>query len=367
MKASLLTRPTAKALPRNGQALELQPIYAYGDSYIASDGSGTAGNKYVERIRSYFRMGALTNHGAGGIEMSAVARRINGNTATKWVPGTKGLVVISSGNQLHYTGFTSAPAIAALTNALRSALAGVSCASKVDSVAMTKVGTWSLTSNSAYNAGSIAWSTTDGDYAEASVTVNATGKVDVVLMASDAAWAFSGSAFEIRVDGILVHTGTMESQNVKTVATEAGDGAPMVVTLSGLTPGARMIRITKIASTGTKYLYVDAFMVRSLTPPPVLLFTMPRYNWASMLATWPAYAYTMTDAELYAANAMFRSVAAEFPNVYVAETEPGFEHATMVPVDNLHLGDKGQAHFAAAGIAAAKAIPFSPGLNTGVL
>lgn len=348
------------------------PLYVYGASYEAGDIYCTPGGRAVARLAGRHRMGTVTNNALGGSGTDSMAIRALGNAATKWVSGTKALVYVDpAANSFFWGGFTTALAQAAIVNNIHALFAAFASASRVESAAATKTGAgWTQSANAAWSGGNVAVTPTTGDTIDYTVTVNATGIVDVIMAGVDPAYFFPGGPFTIYVDGVQ-YGGTYQTsgQAQDTGSTTENDGSGRyAITLTGLTPGVRVIRVKKEAQAGaTNYLWSDSVLVRSLTPPPVVALKLPALDWVSIQATWGYGGHTVTAAELAAVNAALDVEAALFPNVIVVDPGRGFDYSTMVGPDFLHPNDKGMAHYCnEVEKALQAALGWRPGLHTGV-
>lgn len=349
---------------RIGQ-VELQAMFGYGHSYMAGDGTGIAGGNYALRVQARSGAGSLTRRAIGGSGPSGIAIRAAGTAGFAYVAGTKGFVVWDGFfNTFHRTGYTTQKAKNGLIEGLRAFLAIVSASSRFEQTAMTRVGTWTLTSNAAFSGGSRHASSTSGDYAEGTVTVTAAGKVDILLSGTDdaASGIFSAGPFTVTVDGVFHSVGTASDKyNVNASVEEPALAGPYVHTVGGLTPGNHLIRITKTDNTFT---YVDAFLVRSATPPPIIVMPMIKPNFA---ATAILYAQPVrTNEERLAMNSDTRALASQFPNLFVAELDAGFSSDFMLGSDTIHLNDAGQGYYADQLEAVIRKIPFTLGFMTSI-
>lgn len=324
--------------------LEGMSLFCYGHSYLSENYENTSPANYINRLWARVRAHTLTTNAVTGSDVGSAAFRANGNGPYKYTPGTKGFVMVDAlFVQMAWTGFTSQQAKNAFASSIRSLMAALSAASKVESSAMTLHGTWSTdtTGTTFWSGGSAAYTTTVGDYAEAVVTVNATGKVDVWTLGTDPTFPFPAGNFSISVDGVVVYNGNGQSMWQDTPATENQGYGPMAVTIAGLTPGNHTIRITKGA--GASYLYVDCFLVRSVAPPPIAFAKHLPYVYTNYSGI---YGRLITETERMNLNVLVDQIAAEFPNVITVDASPGWDPVGMVGPSGIHPNDKGMSYLA---------------------
>lgn len=360
----------ADTFVRPMRQLEGLPIFAYGASYESTDSQGVTNGRAVQRLKDRHRMGALTNHALAGSGIDSMAKRVLGNGTPKWTSPTKGLVWFNpAGNSLFNGGYISAAAIAAIQTNTHACLCTFASASRVESSAATKSAGWTTASNAGYSGGSVSWTTTTDATIDYTVAVNATGIVDVVVHSigsNSVFWGtFPGSPFTIWVDGVQ-YGGTYYTydHNLDTANAESDGIGRLAVTLTGLTPGNRVIRVKKESGGGATYLYSDCVLVRATTPPTVLLFKQAKLDWA-YLATLTGL--TLTDAEVLAANAWWDEEAARFLNVIPVDIWDGFDHARMLGADKTHPNDLGQLHYVTKAEQALRArMGWNLGTHTGV-
>lgn len=366
--------PAGIVWPKPISELETMPLFAYGASYEAADLQCTALNRALLKLQGRHRMGTLTNNALSGSGVDSMAIRALGNTATKWVAGTKGLIYFNPiHNSLFGGGFTSAKAIAAITNGVHACLCAFASSSKVESGVATKTGTWSSDSNSSWSGGNAALTSTTGDTIDFTVVVNATGTVDIIVNAIDSASAvgiaFPPSPFTVWVDGVQVGgTRTESDQAYDTIVSVENNGiGRYAVTLTGLTAASHTIRVKKEAGAGTTYLWVDQVLVRSLpsVATPVVMFKMPKLDWAVITAYGFA---TITDSELAAANAMLDAEAAQFSNVILVDPTQGWDYTKHIgAADGIHPNDRGMALYTSkTEQAIIRELGWRTGLHTGV-
>lgn len=349
--------------------MELQTIRAYGHSYVFGDGSGIAGGKYISRVHARVGSATLTINALNGTGVESATQRAFGTTGDTFAAGTKAVVYLDHlVNTFLFNGYNNVANKAAIIGPTRAFMAVVSASQRYDSSGSTVSGAWSNSASAIWTGGGIRLTSTPGDYIEQVVAVTAAGKVDVDLTANVTGFGAPSAPFKISVDGIdtLFDAGG-DGLHVFNAATENVVITHRVVTLSGLTPGNRTIRVTMLpGGKPASVLYVDSFLPRSATPPPIIIMMQPTLPYAATFASYPAYGRAGVESERLQMEIDLKAlIAAEFPNGITVDVDDGWNFG-MLGSDNLHKNDYGQAYLANQVETAMRKIPFSIGFMTSV-
>lgn len=390
---TILTGRATRDSIHAGQA-EGQFIIAFGHSWVALDLQNVAGGNPVERFAARCLADptsgvGLLNQALGGTGVDSAADRAIGDVATYHhvTPNVKALFWVDCFiNQMGYAGYTDVNAKASIINNLRALMATICTAARVEETAMTKGntggggGSWATVNSNRYSNGHLVYTSTNNDWIEGPVTVLANGIVDIFLRgivpadAPPSGWPFPGADFEVTVDGVVVATNpaTTNAQHINWAGTENQADGSLCVTLRGVTPGVRTVRVRKKAGAiATAYLYFDYMAPRRVTGPPTVLWKCPRLPWPSLYVLYhraPLFHFT-TQAEVDAMNAdVVTMVTAEFPNVIVIDPDAnGWDPLTMLGADALHMNDRGAAFMTnLAEYTVSKLVPWNSGIGTGM-
>lgn len=338
-------RPDAPSGTMEGTA-----VYAYGHSYVASDFFGQGPQqRYINRAAARLNFQAI-NRAASGWRMmdtalDAIGSRYPGRT---WAPGTKGVVVLDCTLNDASSQGTAAAALAGYRHALRAFANFVSCETVIDSSAAgwTVNGAESTNLSSDYYGGS-----------NRSITTGATTTWSRTFTGTEITVGMFGIAtaageFDILIDGTVRATVNCAAQcTASTVSGITRDYVPLTVRISGLTNASHTLLIRPkngVAATGLGP-FLDWVGFRSATPPRIVVVKcVPVPD-------------TSKDAAIAAYNAIIDEVAAEFPNMVVVDPSVGWNRATMIGSDGVHLSAAGNAHLAAVLTRALDGLPHEAG------
>lgn len=356
------------------------PLRAYGNSYLA--GTGNAMSIYFNRARRVLGSKTWDNRGVSGylagdntwIAYDAIAVNHQGTAAdeegaTSTVathvpsafPGGIYLLDTLRNDAGHdgqtYNSGTTAKSRAGAKNNLDALIRLIRAQSYVlaTDASFTYSGTW--LANAAL-AGVLGHSVKYTSTVASSVSIAATGTdFDLVLMGlDDAALGVVGSAFTITVDGSAFapagYPTTASNQTRRTTAGGPVKYTPLVIPIRGLSAGAHTIVVTQAGSAG-QFLYVNALMVPSPTPPTILISKvnyLGAYGYSVYAALGGTGASTGVDD---AYNAIIDSVVARFPAdgsiQTIDQNALGFNTATMIGNSDglgIHLNDLGNQFYA---------------------
>lgn len=340
-------------------AMEGSAVYAYGHSYVASDTNGLAApQRYIYRVGDRLDVDVV-NRATGGYKMADVAfDAIGGRFAHRgWVIGTKGAVVVDATiNDVNVNG-SGAAALNSYRNALRAFCEFVSAGTIVDSEASG----WTYTATSALNTHVDAFggqfrSFASGTAATATRAFTGTEITVALLGVADTV----ARSVDILVDGVVKATVPVHGQTVATNfygASGLDSRSYIHVTrrITGLSAGNHTLLLRPAGGgNAAGEWYFDWYSQRSATPPPI--FVVKCVDTAD----------TSKDVAIDAYNAIIDEIALEFPNLTVVDPTVGWDRATMVGADNLHLNARGNAHIAAVLTRAMAQLDFGPALEGGV-
>lgn len=293
-------------------------LTVYGHSYTPVPGFYvSAGGEWSTRLANKLGM-TRTSYGASGARMIEMAARAIGTTVPgigaggAYPAGAAGAVVIECEMNDALFGPATTAGRAGFTHALRSLIATVTAAQRIEASTGTPTSTWGTFSDGIFSNGSVR--TTDNVDAPLTFTgVSAPGGKVHVLTTAHAA----GS-----------DTGTINA----------------VIPVTVPTTGTHTIAISKAAG-DSRFIYIDALLVPGATPPPVLVCKDPPVGNLTSAPNQAAWA-----ANSPALHTIIDSVTAEFPTAKVVDLGPGWDVSTMVAdadtASQFHPGDVGMPHIA---------------------
>jgi len=268
---------------------------------------------------------------------------------SKWDGSRRGLVILHTGlnDAGGYTDRSVSPPVpvatdaahqAGMTGALRTALALLSSAARVEIETGTLTGTWTNVTGNDYSGAAYRYTTTPGDKVDVPVTVPASGRVHLVVIGLSATGT-PNSPFSIAVDGAVVKNvsaAEVTMRQVKTTATLNLVYAPIAVEITA-PPGARTITITHTGANGTA-LCLDTIIIPSATPPPI--FVPQEWSPIANVNQWNQAQVDIIKANQAVLNPLYQAVVAEFPN---AKWTPMASVTTggVSTNDGLHQNDRG--------------------------
>lgn len=208
-------------------------------------------------------------------------------------------------------------------------------------------GTWTANSGVGdFSSGSNKQTTVPGSTATITVTQP---DIDLVLFATDdSAFGVTGSAFQVKVDGVLFTTGTTSNKMRKSSSTvyNAAAYTQLTVPVRGMGAGSHTIELMHTGAGGNA-LFFDGYLIPAATPPLIVLNKLAHYSSAA-LAALPA---PSSNAILDLYSQIAQDIADLFPDGRVMTFDPledtAWDYTTMVTTyDNIHLNDVGAAHYA---------------------
>lgn len=335
---------TAPVPPQPATAPTFQ-LFSYGDSWTGAK-VGYSASSYPPLLRDLMGLPAVINRGVAGNRIQNVA--VDAQSGTRnWVPGTKGLVTIGALLNSQHEG-DNAPNRDTAYASLRAVVARVSSSvirEDTDAATFTFNGAWA-TFTDAMPSGGTARSVNPTLAADAfhtdTVTVNVPAGVNYLQFIGLDVSLGTGATFTLH-DGADVEVARQrtDAHSVKTATQGIGEGlrAPVVMRVPGTAGGIFTLKATTPAGySGAVLGYVDCLITIAANPPMIALMQPVHV---------PHPSYQKEALETY-----FRTLpgilAAEFPNVIVADPNLGFDNVGMLGPDLLHPVDSGQAHVAAA-------------------
>lgn len=378
-------------------------LWGYGNSYLAN--TGNAFMTFFDRVRRRGRFGAWWNAGVSGYLMPDICQRAYGtftapsqgsldlapasppNIAGTWAAAPlKGGVVLlepfrndASFDGITTSGSTTTKARAAATQALKAFICLMRAQSRIEDedASNTYTGTWA-TIGSLTNVSNTAvhYTSTVGSKVSRSITVPASGEIDVIMLAIDdfamtTSGGQGGAPYKITCTGQADILGTTSNQHRITGHGPNSNYSTMVERITGLTPGASVtVTLEKTGAADGTILWFDGFLLGSATPPTVAVLkpgTLTSAQYATIAAGGGTGASPATDA-IYAG--IVDTVVAQFPaDSSVVALDPnaaGFNATTMISnADglNVHLNDLGNACYADLILAKLNSLPARLGLQ----
>lgn len=360
------------------------PVYAYGASYHNHVLGGSSANTHSEHItdaimfRRALRLTTATaaskNFSMGGSLVADQCTLAYGTASEKtefdptdathvntraetWLSQTLGGLILWDGlgnDALHdqdNSGADSAlrqkgtrNSLNALLRLFRSDTAYI--ATRYD--LFTYAGTWAVGSSTGSLGGLYGYTTTPGD----KVTYTATVPHDIILEGfDDTAIGGVGSAYEIRVGGVLLPTdtynpGTSSNQMKATGVRQNYKKVQLAIPIEGIS-GATSIEIKHTGSSG-QFLFFDGITTRNATPPVIVVNRLGRLSKTTFDALYSG-ALTYTDAIFDTYSQIASDVAAQFTDGRVIVYDPiasgVFNTSTMIGFDAVHINGAGHAHY----------------------
>lgn len=349
------------ARPLRGQGSKM---WLYGDSGAIWPGINcTQGKEWFNLLAARLGIeGRPTTFAVGGSDAIGVAAHLlNGAVGNlglpaavagaKWDGTRRGMCFLhlglndASGLTTRVGGNNTSPTDAdhqvGMVGALRTCLAVLSQASRVEVEAAARTGAWTANPATNFSGGNAYYTTTPGAKVDFAVNFPATGpfagKVWVILHSLDPA-GFTVPIVEIRVDGALVKTvaqQTLRMRRQTTSGTTSVNYAPCAIEVDAA-GGARTVTVTHAGANGST-MSVDCVIVPAASPPPIF---MPK--------EWTPLAYGTGDVNVLMANyailwPLYQAVLAEFPN---AKTTNYTLAASGLGNDQLHPNDRGMRQMA---------------------
>lgn len=340
--------------------LEGVALYGYGDSYVAAAGASTAQKALLARFaqRAKTDSNGWHNLAVAGTSMSQNVVLAASDATAKWTPGSRGIVVLKAviNSIINVTSAQDPVEQVAFQHAVTDMLRIFRSSAWVpeSDASCVYTGTWAPVSLSAANGGTIQKTSTIGD----KVTVTTTaGEIALVLLAFPNA---AGCNFTVKVNGTQVSTGTTIAQGSPT----AGGYNQITHRVSGLT-GTSTIELVNNGG-ATNELYFDGYLVKSATPPPVIVSKDATPTVAGLQVNGADTNRTAAGLAVY--NGFIDTIcgSAEFADglVFVADPSVGYNAATMEnPSLRPHPSDQGHSVYADALVHAAASIGYVPGLT----
>lgn len=311
-----------------GAAFRPQPAFwAYGHSFVAGQGL-SPGDYYPEKVASACGM-TLTNYAQGGTLAEQAAWRMWG------------------GGAAFPAGHTAVPLLQIMMNSMRlngddtPTKRGVewswrTCATMATAKAivpyndarLTYSGTWAGGADTTYPGGGYRNSSAVGAYVEFTTQTPAKGTA-ILSLARRAGLA----ANQIEIRNITAGTTIQTWNNVDQAAANLLGGlnyAPASIILD--VPAGTVVRFTNLSGTG---IFVGLAELEQVAPRPFIAVKEPKLaNWGASTA-FPNGSDAATDAF----NAIVDTVAADFPNMIVANPYPFWakaQAAGLVQADEVH-------------------------------
>lgn len=303
------------------------PLFAYGDSWMASDATNSVGTRYIVRLERRLHT-TLSNRATNSYHMQDNAQTAFSNHATKkWITPTKGLVVVGSVLADVLENGSDPAGLASFEHAVRAMCVVLSSGTRTEESDASFVysGTWTTTTSSLASGGSVRTTTQQAAYVD--ITVGSGDHYLSLLSVADF------------TDLATIKNGAATIATVGDVAVPASVNNWNYIFTRVTGPGT--FRVQKVTN-DAKNIWVDARVTLSATPPTILLVKgvyLPAAGYAAEVGG-------ATDTSVDEHNDILDTVAAEFDNVEVVDPLPGWDKTTMIASENLHPKDRGMAHLA---------------------
>lgn len=346
------------------------PLYVYGDSIaLGSNASSPTTRGWAKLLSNPNRLASVAYSNLA-VSSTTLAQTVANVMTTAAVSATtnRGLHIIHSAinSIINVTSANDAAEKVGYVTALKAALRilrGSWLVATDSSISYT--GTWATKAVAGTRSGSPRYSSTSGD--KATITVNATEIAVMLLGFSTGAAAPGGVPFTMTVNG-SAYTPEV-STTVAQTAPSAGAFAPMSIRVVNPNPGSSMtVVITR--GTAAADFFVDGYVIKNATPPMVFVcpIIMPIQGVAGVsgLSVNGADTNRTPDNVTNFNNLITRVVSsAEFQDgmVQIVDISPGFVNASMRTTEAIHPNNIGHKVIAGNLEAAARALPFSTGLN----
>jgi hypothetical protein len=328
-------------------------LITYGHSFLAEQGLVDVTHYWARRLAQALGLTYPTSddgsvndlkRAVGGSTIGDTVARVAGATGLgtpvpAWTPGTKALVVLQCLlNTLRLNGATALDLTSA-TNYGRAILAVLSASEIIDDTdaRITKsAGTWTAATQGLWVSGTAQYNAANGAYFEFVVP----GDRDVYIATASRGQNTAGAVVSIA------------DQTAGATLVPSLDLSNQTISSSGIyvwrTPSSARGHTVRVTKTGGTSLYLDAVLPVSPTPPPVLWMKEPYLANYAASTQFP----NGSDAAVDAFNAIVDVLAAEFPNVIVANpNKPGYwdKNMDILTSDQVHPNDKGHLDLARAG------------------
>lgn len=350
------------------------PVFVYGNSYAANPGiQCTAGLEYFHQAAGLLTAGTVTSYGLSSTRIfdtasalisasSGLLSGLSGQQAGAQWPGTsarRGLIVLDDefNDVGHYPdmtiGLVHPVAITgantqykdAVTDCYRTALALLSCESRIEQESATFAGTWASEAfPAAASGGDFAYTTTPGASVAWSITPPQSGPMAgrvYVLGYKLTAAGFTMATVNVQLDGgaAVGHTPT-GVEEYKGANGQQVNNLPWVIPVQLPVDGnAHTVMLTH-AGTAGEFMYADAVLICSTAPNPVAVMqasTPPRV----ISGVWAAGDVAIWEQNLALLDPAIQAVVAEFPNaLWVPST---VSQNGISSIDGIHPNDRGMA------------------------
>lgn len=280
-------------------------LTAYGDSWTAQDETNTPGMRAVHQLRD--RLGlTLVNNAVGASRSEGIAERAVGTSVGNFAPGTGGLVLVANAGLNDLVDLDTATRRAGSEAALRTLLAVLSAAQRIEDSTFTYSAGWSIGENPGTSAGTARFTSTNG--ATATVTVAQAGTYYLLSEGTNPA-TFRGGILTITQGATTVASVDVHGRSPLLAA------GPLAIRLENVQAGTLTVTFTVAGRPAPTYGWADA-LVRISDTPPTILMVKP------VEVLMPGY---VKPALLEHIRSLYDSLAAEFgPHVVVCDPDPNW-------------------------------------------
>lgn len=253
-------------------------------------------------------------------------------------------------------------------NSLEALLRLLRAAARIENTAFTFTGTWTAHTGQTYSSGANNHSTvTNGDHAD--YTIATAGDYSLIVLAVDdeayiAAGGVAGAAFQVKVNGTVVKSGTT-SQQLRMSGQSGGSGVALGQMVAAFMPGLQVGDVVSLVHNDTtgKVLWLDVLLQKDPRPQNTVIINKLHHRLAAGYSVY-ALGASWTDDQDF--NAAIDEVVALFGTLNT-DTTPGvngltdqtimiwdpqangFDATSMVGNTDgfhLHLNDLGTIHYA---------------------
>jgi len=329
-------------------------LITYGHSFLAEQGLTDDTKYWARRLAASLGLTYPTSDGGtandlkraiGGTSVrSASSAQVIGSATANFVAGTKALVVIQAlinSSRLHGA---VAGDLTTAANALRSMLAAISASERRENnhASLTYTGSWQSASSTDTSGGTWQYTSVTNDYVQ---IVTPAQPCYILFIGKNSANGPVVTVTDQTNAGAAVGSFDLSNQSVSDF-TFVHYAYKVPTALQGNT-----LRFQKTG--GSTSFNVDVALPQSATPPPVLMMKEPYLANYAASTSYPNGSDAATDAF----NNLIDTMAAEFPNVIVADPNKAgyWDKNKHTQADQVHPNEAGNAALARAAYDAVRA------------
>lgn len=343
-------------------AMATEAIEVFGHSYTVSPSPhATPGHEFFKLLAAKAGAASVTTFGVSSGRAVQTFLDMQARGPGSAVHGTRLFIIDSEANDFankDASGNYYNPYAAGIARqfgwSVRAMFARLSARVVVEQAAGTASGTWvrNFASTTA-SGGTIDATTSVGAYIEIPLTITADDSGVAYAMLAHPDTVATAAPVGISIDGAAYTT--VPALATPAVKVYSGRGAGIVtvqyqpVKISGLAPGAHVIRLTH-AGTAGQYLHIDCVLVQAASPEPIV-YLRDQAPVAGRGASTPLGVITEARRNVYLANKALSDVELvtifpEFPNVIPIDHNEYLDAGSLSATDGLHPNDRGNARIA---------------------